>query len=150
MRIDPDAPGFKLVLDVDEATHGNRINLQHIADREERNMARRALKDDTENTWRLIHGKQVDIEPPGDWVADAACRGRQKLFVYPQSNILVAREAAYTEMSERAVAICHTCPVLVECRRWALTSPDPAIDMVAGGLTPWERRAIRRKHLKPT
>jgi len=39
MRIDPDAPGFKLVLDVDEATHGNRINLQHIADREERNMA---------------------------------------------------------------------------------------------------------------
>jgi hypothetical protein len=148
MRINPDAPGFKLVLDVDEATHGNRINMQHVADREERNMKRRELKDDT--TWRLIIGKQTEIEPPGDWVTDAACRGRQQLFVYPQSNILVAREAAYRDMSQRAVAICHICPVLMDCRRWALTSPDPAVDMVAGGLTPWERRTIRRKHLKPT
>jgi WhiB family redox-sensing transcriptional regulator len=150
MRINPEAPGFDLVLDVDEATHGNRINLEHVADREERNMKRRVLKDDSDTTWRLIIGKQTEIEAPGDWVEQAACRGHQKLFVYPQSNILVAREAAYRGMSERAVAICHRCPVLIECRRWALTSPDPAVDMVAGGLTPWERRAIRRKHLKPT
>jgi len=150
MRVNPDAPGFKLVMDIDEATHGNRIDLEQFAEREERNAARRTSGNDKLGAWRLIHGKQTDIESPGNWVEDAACRGRQQLFVYPQANILAARENTYRSMSERAITICHRCPVLFECRRWALTSPDPAVDMVAGGLTPWERRTIRRKHLKPT
>lgn len=49
-------------------------------------------------------------------------------------------------MEEEALATCRECPVLLDCRRWALTDPDPAVDMVAGGLTPHQRlvRRLRR------
>jgi len=39
--------------------------------------------------------------------------------------------------------ICASCPVLRQCRAWALTDPDPVDFMVAGGLTVHERDVIR-------
>jgi hypothetical protein len=51
-----------------------------------------------------------------------------------------------------AKALCATCPVRVVCLAWALTEPDPAVGMVAGGATPAERRALRAlavDHLAP-
>lgn len=79
---------------------------------------------------------------PGDWASAAACRGAT-------ARMAMARETGHdarrrnSERNERAKAICATCPVLDECRQWALTSPDPAEQMIAGGLTPDERFAAR-------
>jgi WhiB family redox-sensing transcriptional regulator len=43
----------------------------------------------------------------------------------------------------QAKALCRTCPVQAACLTWALSDPDPAIGMVAGGTTPAERRRLR-------
>jgi transcription elongation factor Elf1 len=44
----------------------------------------------------------------------------------------------------RAKLICHSCPVLTECREWALSEPDPAYTMVAAGMSPRDRNAARK------
>jgi hypothetical protein len=46
-------------------------------------------------------------------------------------------------MEAHALSLCRECQVILECRRWALTDPDPATDMVAGGLTPHQRLVKR-------
>jgi len=46
-------------------------------------------------------------------------------------------------MEAHALSLCRECRVVLECRRWALTEPDPATDMVAGGLTPHQRLVKR-------
>jgi hypothetical protein len=43
-----------------------------------------------------------------------------------------------------AKTICHGCPVLTECREWALSEPDPAYTMVAAGMSPKDRNAARK------
>ena len=48
-------------------------------------------------------------------------------------------------MEANALELCRACSALLECRRWALTDPDPATDMVAGGLTPHQRLVKRMK-----
>jgi WhiB family redox-sensing transcriptional regulator len=44
---------------------------------------------------------------------------------------------------ERARAVCSGCPVRDECLQWALSTGQAA--GVWGGLTPDERRALRRR-----
>lgn len=51
--------------------------------------------------------------------------------------------AADRRMETEALALCYRCPVLEPCETWALSDPEPATDMVAGGFTPARRRAIR-------
>jgi hypothetical protein len=48
-------------------------------------------------------------------------------------------------MEAEALELCRRCSVVLDCRRWALTDPDPATDMVAGGLTPHQRLAKRMR-----
>jgi hypothetical protein len=48
-------------------------------------------------------------------------------------------------MEAEALELCRECSVLLDCRRWALTDPDPATDMVAGGLTPHQRLMKRMR-----
>jgi hypothetical protein len=43
-----------------------------------------------------------------------------------------------------AQALCHTCPVLAQCRRWALANPQLASDGIWGGMTRSQRAAERR------
>jgi hypothetical protein len=40
--------------------------------------------------------------------------------------------------------LCAGCPVEDHCYQWAMTDPDPAEGLVAGGLTPLERDSLRR------
>lgn len=47
-------------------------------------------------------------------------------------------------------SICAQRPVLADCRTWALTSPDPAQDLLAGGMTHKERKAARRATIAVT
>src|SRR3954467_4152143 len=68
---------------------------------------------------------------PGDplsaWVKWAACAGRPAMFDDP-------------ERVNEALRLCGRCPVLVECRLWALLN---AVDGVAGGMTEGARTAWR-------
>lgn len=75
---------------------------------------------------------------PGDWTHRAACKRRGAEMVQAD-----ARESTGRAHNARAKQICSTCPVLAECRAWALTRPDPASGLIAGGLTVNERKRHR-------
>lgn len=67
----------------------------------------------------------------GEWRRRAACRGRHALF--------------FSSSVRGAQKVCGTCPVVDECRSWALSLPD-SVDTagVIGGLSVSQRRAARR------
>jgi WhiB family redox-sensing transcriptional regulator len=72
------------------------------------------------------------------WQYRAACKGPvSNLFFAPnhleRKEERLAREAA-------AKAICRTCPVLVECREYALLVREP--HGIWGGLNEYERRQL--------
>ena len=81
---------------------------------------------------------------PGPWADQAACKGRGHDMEMPPKPKSGAWTNHQYEHVETAVAICHTCPVIDDCAAWALTRPDPATQMVAGGYTPNQRDAIRK------
>lgn len=66
---------------------------------------------------------------PGRWVDRAACRQQ---YVDPDWWFSESQE-----LTEAAVHICESCPVLDECRQWAFTSGDN--HAVLGGMTAQER-----------
>jgi len=73
---------------------------------------------------------------PGPWDALAACGGRSVLMD-PAPELVPVNQPA-------ALALCQSCPVLDDCRRWVLAlapSDDPG--GVCGGLTPPERDTLR-------
>lgn len=155
MDFNRDAPGAKLVLAIDEITHGSPLDLDKLEDNSQRNATagkrRKRLggsRQAPDQTFRLILGKEADVQGPGPWKRHGACRGKHEIMCYAATNVIAERPGRFTEQSERAVAVCLTCPVIAECRTWAMSTPDPAFDHVAGGLTPWERRTIRKQHLK--
>ncbi|MET0459865.1 MAG: WhiB family transcriptional regulator [Ilumatobacteraceae bacterium] len=79
---------------------------------------------------------------PGKWSVSAACRRATDRMAIPLPK---GRGSArgVAQHVEAAREICQGCRVLDECRAWALSSPDPAVGMVAGGLTPAERSVVR-------
>lgn len=95
-----------------------------------------------------------DYAYPGEWIRWAACRGRVQQMAMPDQvrdyddgrrsghrNLTVRQRAHITV----ARSVCLGCPVLADCKAWALTLPDPAKGMVAGGLTPTQRDAARAR-----
>lgn len=69
-----------------------------------------------------------------DWQRHAACRGMgDELFFYSDNE----RGSARHEREQRAKAVCHRCPVMVQCRVYALRVGEPY--GVWGGLTENER-----------
>lgn len=72
-------------------------------------------------------------KPYRSWIRQAACSGRSDIFEQP------GRATA-------ALAVCARCPVLGDCRQWAL---HHAVAGVAGGLTAHSRRLWRRQHGVP-
>ena len=72
-------------------------------------------------------------EPISAWVRQAACAGRPAMFDNP-------------ERTDHALRLCARCPVLAECRVWALTN---AVHGVAGGMTATARSAWREKQRMP-
>jgi hypothetical protein len=93
--------------------------------------------------WRGMKGELP--QPPGEWIADAACKGQRMFYscISAHSNPIGPRDRI---MEAHALATCASCPVLEPCQTWALSSPDPAYDHVAGGMTPRQRWNWRKRH----
>jgi len=79
---------------------------------------------------------------PGRWAREAVCRGNGRLFTIP-FGVTQPMSPALRDQIDAAREICDRCPVLEQCRAWALSRPDPAHGMIAGGLTPHERQRRR-------
>lgn len=74
-----------------------------------------------------------------DWRDRAACRDEDPELFFPTGTTGPA-----LQQIDAAKAICARCPVLSECLAFALeTGQDYGI---WGGLTPEERRALRRRN----
>lgn len=69
-------------------------------------------------------------KPYRTWVRRAACSGRSDAFEQPGRTT-------------DALAVCARCPVLGDCRQWAL---HHAVSGVAGGLTAAARQRWRREN----
>lgn len=90
----------------------------------------------------------IKFANPGDWAADANCRGKTHLMVMPDREKAGGKSKpshAALRTINRGRLVCDTCPVLEPCRAWAMTTPDPAYGLMAGGLTPQERNQKRRE-----
>jgi WhiB family transcriptional regulator, redox-sensing transcriptional regulator len=55
----------------------------------------------------------------GDWSVRAVCRRHDPELFFPAAG------RAGDAQEARAVAVCHTCPVMLECRAWADASRQP-------------------------
>ncbi|MGW2692403.1 WhiB family transcriptional regulator [Streptomyces sp. NPDC001296] len=75
----------------------------------------------------------------GDWRALGACRGHKNPELWYAGGNSVQAQADTRE----ARAICAGCPVLQECRRWALDSREAW--GVWGGMTERQRQAVLRR-----
>jgi WhiB family transcriptional regulator, redox-sensing transcriptional regulator len=72
-----------------------------------------------------------------DWQLRGSCQGlNSSIFFHPDGE----RGSARSRRADRAKAICQRCPVLEQCRRYALTAREPY--GVWGGLTEEERRDL--------
>ena len=72
-----------------------------------------------------------------NWRFEAACGEADPELFFPIGN----SGPALLQVQD-AKALCHTCPVLEQCRQWALDFGEEA--GVWGALSEDERRAIRR------
>lgn len=72
--------------------------------------------------------------PPGDWYIHGRCRGMNTDLFF------VVRG----ESTQPAKTICGQCPVLYQCRAYALAQPDSLVG-VWGSMSARERRAIRKQ-----
>lgn len=77
------------------------------------------------------------------WQDDAACRGHQHVMLLPDRPRRASHRGPIAKRIAQAKVLCRSCPVLAECREWALQYPDPAVGLVAGGLTDIERHTRR-------
>jgi WhiB family transcriptional regulator, redox-sensing transcriptional regulator len=73
-----------------------------------------------------------------DWMADCACSGLTHLFFPPPFE----REARRLLREAAARQICAGCPVIDECRTWAINNGELGF---WGGQNDEERLAIRRR-----
>ena len=73
-----------------------------------------------------------------DWRHKAACRDEDPELFFPIGN-----NGPALLQTEEAKALCRLCPVLEQCRQWALDSGQDA--GVWGGLSEDERRAMKRR-----
>ena len=70
------------------------------------------------------------------WPSRAACLGQDTERWFP---------AGSGDGDPHAKATCARCPVLIECREWALGNPQLASCGVWGGMTEPERHSERRR-----
>lgn len=79
-----------------------------------------------------------------EWQYYGACRDLDtEQFFHPEGE----RGGTRRRRDEAAKAICNTCPVIEQCRQYALSSHEPY--GVWGGLTEEERREIIRSRRIP-
>ncbi|MFE7675811.1 WhiB family transcriptional regulator [Streptomyces albidoflavus] len=73
-----------------------------------------------------------------DWRYSAVCREEDPELFFPIGNTGPALLQV-----EEAKAVCRRCPVMEQCRQWALEVGQD--DGVWGGLSEDERRAMKRR-----
>ncbi len=79
-----------------------------------------------------------------DWQLQGSCQGLNSgVFFHPDGE----RGAARALRADRAKAICRRCPVLEQCRQYALVTREPY--GVWGGLTEEERRQLWTDRSRP-
>lgn len=76
----------------------------------------------------ILDNLRLDAETDVDWQHQAACADHTELF----------DAGGGLEREVRALLVCSTCPVMAQCRTWALTVD---VDGVCGGLSPNARLA---------
>jgi WhiB family redox-sensing transcriptional regulator len=88
-------------------------------------------------------GIQRDAEA-GHWTERALCRepGTDPELFFPvgETGLAARRQVA------AAKAVCARCPVMDQCRDWAVRTGQP--EGIWGGTTPDERRHLRRRRLR--
>lgn len=72
------------------------------------------------------------------WRESAACRGEDPELFFPIGDGGLAQR-----QTARARAVCLGCPVMYQCRDWAVRNGET--EGVWGGTTAAERRLIRRR-----
>lgn len=78
------------------------------------------------------HAMPTPITSVDDWRLQAACRNHDPDTWFPNRT-----DDARTAQAKQ---ICHTCPVLLQCRAWALNTAEEY--GICGGLTPCERHQV--------
>ena len=83
------------------------------------------------------HGIGYVIRPSRDqsWRTESACAGKDPTIFFPDVG----------EPAIEARQICEPCPVRVECLDFAVSTGE--VDGVWGGLSPKERRSLRRRRV---
>jgi WhiB family redox-sensing transcriptional regulator len=79
-------------------------------------------------------------DPPGDWIYDAACQGKNGDLFFPERGF---EAAAYVEAAK---AICAGCDVRQPCLEYAVRTHTNV--GVWGGLSAYERRNKRGRGRK--
>ena len=85
-----------------------------------RTRAARTLPDPSTSAW--------------DWQLRGSCRGMDPSIFFPGAGSRRARD------EPRAKAVCEGCPVLTQCRQYALDAAEPY--GIWGGMTPLERALL--------
>jgi len=75
-----------------------------------------------------------------DWQLHAACRGLDTSNFYHPEN---ERGPSRARRERQAKAICAGCPVIANCRQWALAAREPY--GVWGGLSAEERELVLQR-----
>ena len=70
--------------------------------------------------------------PTGDWVEQANCASTDPEIFFPEPGASVTS----------ALTVCSRCPVIDQCRAWALETREP--HGIWGGLTPNQRHTLLR------
>jgi WhiB family redox-sensing transcriptional regulator len=76
----------------------------------------------------------------GDWRDLSACLEEDPELFFP-----IGKTGPAAEQIEAAKAVCTGCPVLAQCRVWALSHPSLTDHGVWGGMSEDERRAELRR-----
>lgn len=92
------------------------------------------MNDDTTNRapWAIRNASMAYA--PGKWIADAICSETDPEQFFPEKG----------GSSALAKLVCRNCPVIEQCREYAVNSPME-FDGIWGGTTVRQRRELRRK-----
>lgn len=83
-----------------------------------------------------------------DWFAEAACKGKTaQMFPADRNDNYKPGRIKLTEQEEAGKAICHSCPVMMKCRDFAME--HWFLSGIWGGLLDHERRSLRRRKYYP-
>lgn len=87
----------------------------------------------------------ADLIGRPSWMAAGACRDHPTDLFYPSRTLATEerRRNGSTAAERRAVAICRTCPVRVECAAYAIETNE--VWGVWGGLTELQRHQLRKR-----